>query len=318
LKLAIAEMEVADTPVAMLTDADVRRLLNVGGNLRARFGALSRFLDWCQDTGHLKTNPCALVARARRPKARQPRANYLTPAQLAQLWHAAGRLDEPVWRDFAKFLIALPCRRGEAANLDWSHLDVTAGVWRQPGKLTKNGEPHRLYLHDLALGILESRRRAWAEAEARHDSVETASIMPTGIPRSGLVFPAPVSRDVLRTFTAIKGALTAATGPQEGKAATGPQEGKRGPPPLDGWTWHDFRRSFATALGEAGIPEAVADAILNHRQAATRGGVLGVYQRASRWPEQVKAMELWGKLLAEAITGSEAPANAVPMVACVG
>ncbi len=66
-------------------------------------------------------------------------------------------------------------------------------------------------------------------------------------------------------------------------------------PALTGWTWHDFRRSFATALGEAGIPEAVADAVLNHRQSATRGGVLGVYQRASRWPEQVKAMEHWGR-----------------------
>ena len=54
---------------------------------------------------------------------------------------------------------------------------------------------------------------------------------------------------------------------------------------VSGWMWHDFRRSFASALGKAGVPEAVADAILNHRQAATHGGVLGVYQRSSRWPE---------------------------------
>jgi len=63
---------------------------------------------------------------------------------------------------------------------------------------------------------------------------------------------------------------------------------------VTGRTWHDFRRSFASALGGAGIPEAVADASLNRRQAATRGGVLGVNQRPIRWPEQVKAMELWG------------------------
>ncbi len=87
---------------------------------------------------------------------------------------------------------------------------------------------------------------------------------------------------------------------------------------LKGWTWHDFRRSFATALGEAGIPEAVADAVLNHRQSATRGGVLGVYQRASRWPEQVKAMELWGRLLAAAIEGREAGAEVVPLQARTG
>ena len=51
----------------------------------------------------------------------------------------------------------------------------------------------------------------------------------------------------------------------------------------------------------------------DHRQAATRGGVLGLYQRASRWPEQVKAMEHWGRLLTAAIKGREADANVVPM-----
>jgi hypothetical protein len=80
---------------------------------------------------------------------------------------------------------------------------------------------------------------------------------------------------------------------------------------LTGWTWHDFRRSFASALGEAAIPEAVADAVLNHRQAATRGGVLGVYQRSSRWPEQVRAMDLWGRLLADALAGKTPDANVV-------
>jgi hypothetical protein len=107
------------------------------------------------------------------------------------------------------------------------------------------------------------------------------------------VFPAPKSGEVVSTFSGMKAALTQATEPREGEQGTA----------LTGWTWHDFRRSFATALGEAGIPEAVADAVLNHRQSATRGGVLGVYQRASRWPEQVKAMQLWGRLLAAVIEG---------------
>ena len=50
-----------------------------------------------------------------------------------------------------------------------------------------------------------------------------------------------------------------------------------------------------------------------HRQAATRGGVLGVYRRGSRWPEQMR-----GKILAEAITGTEVPVNVVPVIARVG
>lgn len=65
---------------------------------------------------------------------------------------------------------------------------------------------------------------------------------------------------------------------------------------------HDLRRSFATALGEAGVTETIADAILNHKQSATRGGVLGVYQRSARWPEQVAAMQYWGRLLSQALS----------------
>lgn len=117
---------------------------------------------------------------------------------------------------------------------------------------------------------------------------------------TGLVFPAPKSGHAVDTFSSLKLALTEATAADSGDA-------------VSGWTWHDFRRSFATALGEAGVPEAVADAVLNHRQAATRGGVLGVYQRASRWPEQVKAMEHWGRLLAAAIEGHMADAKVVAM-----
>jgi integrase len=272
VKLALAAIEAADTPAADLRADDVRRLLAVTAasvaGARKRFGALNRFLDWCQDVGHIPANPCAMIARSRRPKAPQARAHYLTPAELARLWRAAVALHEPVWRDFSRFLMAMPCRRGEAARVDWAHLDLDAAEWRQPGQLTKNRDPHRLHLHPLALAILRERHEA------------------AGRPAAGLVFSAPMSGAVLNSFTDIKVALA---------------EKAR----LTGWTWHDFRRSFATALGEAGIPEAVADAVLNHRQAATRGGVLGVYQRASRWPEQVKAMKLWGRVLAASIDGKD-------------
>jgi integrase len=144
--------------------------------------------------------------------------------------------------------------------------------------------------------VLRIRRKALAEAQAEGDSEK--------VPRSGLVFPAPLSGKPVDTFSDMHAELVAATKQDREDGAA-----------LDGWIWHDFRRSFATALGEAGIPEAVADAVLNHRQSATRGGVLGVYQRASRWPEQVRAMELWGRLLAAAIEGHEARAEVLPLQA---
>jgi hypothetical protein len=130
--------------------------------------------------------------------------------------------------------------------------------------------------------VVKVRQKALAEAQAEGDSEKVAHIMAAGVPRSGLVFPAPLSGKPVNTFSDMHAELVAATKQdcEDGAA-------------VDGWVWHDFR-PFATALGEAGIPEAVADAVLNHRQSATRGGVLGVYQRASWWPEQVRAMELWG------------------------
>lgn len=309
LDLALDDMDAEELAPTDLDADRIRRLLGGdGSNPRARFGALHRFCDWLQDAGHLQVNPCIQIARSRRPRAPQARSHYLTPPELARLWHAADELREPVWRDIARFLIAVPCRRGEAARLEWSHVDLDAAEWRQPGKMTKNRDPHRLHLHPLAVGVLQSRRRSLAEAQAEGDATKLARALAAGPPRSGLVFPAPASGRALDTFTALKTALVEATKPQDGEAGEA----------LIGWTWHDFRRSFATALGEAGIPEAVADAVLNHRQAATRGGVLGVYQRSSRWPEQVKAMQFWGRLLAAAIEGGEAGTEVVRLHTAAG
>jgi integrase len=306
--MAIGELKAADTPAAKLAASDIVRLLNEAEGVttgRKRFSALSRFLDWCVEEGHAGTNPCDHVAKAKRPKAPKARSDYLEPAELARLWHAAGLLHEPVWRDLVRFLIALPCRRGEATALDWSHIDLAKTEWRQPEKMTKNRDPHRLHLHPLALAVLQDRLRAWSQAEAGGDPAKAALLIAKGAPKSGLVFPAPRSGGEIDTFTNIKAALLERTKPDDGDA-------------LAGWTWHDFRRSFVTAPAEAGIPEAVADAMLNHRQSATRGGVLGVYQRSSRWPEQVRAMELWGRLLSAAIDGREAGAEVVQLQARTG
>jgi integrase len=150
--------------------------------------------------------------------------------------------------------------------VEWQHLDLKAGAWTMPGKLTKNGDPFRLPLPGIALDVLRERHRA------------------SGEPGTGLVFPSPKMGKALTTFSGMKVTLDKASR-------------------LTGWRWHDFRRSFVTALAEHGVAEAVADAMLNHRQAATRGGVLGVYQQATRRPEQEAAMRRWNELLTAAVDG---------------
>ena len=289
LRAAVAAMKAGTLPITAVGAREIRGMLNgvadKPATARHRYGSLSRFFDWCQEEGAITLNPCLTVGKARRPRAVQPRTHHLGLPDLAQIWHAAGAAAEdptvsafgPVHRDLARFLIAVPPRRNEAATLDWSHLDLAAGVWTQPGRLTKNGDAHRLPLPGMALAILQARHAA------------------AGKPVAGLVFPSPKAGKVMSSWSDMKAALDAAAG-------------------LTGWRWHDFRRSFVTALAEHGVAEAVADAMLNHRQAATRSGVLGVYQQAKRRPEQEAAMRRWDEVLSAAIEGRrEREAVVVPL-----
>ncbi len=68
-----------------------------------------------------------------------------------------------------------------------------------------------------------------------------------------------------------------------------------------GWSLHDFRRTFASQLAEFGMPSDVTDALLNHRQAATRPGVIGVYNRSKLMSPKTKAMATWGLMVEHAV-----------------
>ncbi|RVT97675.1 DUF4102 domain-containing protein [Rhodovarius crocodyli] len=281
LRAAVETMKAGDKAVRDVSAPDLRTLLRAEAKrpavARHRFGAVSRFLDWCMDDGHAPSNVCLSIGKDKRPKPAAPRTRHLTPDQAAIIWKAAEGMDHGVHRDFARFLLVVPCRRIEAARMDWRHVDLDGAIWTQAGKMTKNGEPHRLHLPALVLDILRQRHEA------------------AGKPKTGLVFKAPVSDNPLSTFSAINAKLDELSG-------------------FDDWAWHDLRRTFATGVAEVGVSESVADAMLNHKQSATRGGVMGGYQYAVRWPERVAAMEAWASSLAAAIEGKPQPSNVVRLL----
>jgi integrase len=78
-------------------------------------------------------------------------------------------------------------------------------------------------------------------------------------------------------------------------------------PELPNWRLHDLRRSFASTLADAGFSESVLDLVLNHAASRTRGGVLGVYQRAERWDERVRALDAWADSLERALGENVTP-----------
>lgn len=275
VRAAIDRLDLEGVPVAKVEPSHLLRLLSLEAErpatARARFGAFSRFLEWCRDTGHLTINPAAAVPKARRPKPPPPRQRVVSLPELARLWIAAETLSPPLG-ELARALMVLPVRRGEAARMAWQDVDLTRGIWTLPGAITKNGDPHRLALPPLVLKPLRARHRDQGE------------------PARGFVFASSRTAGEISGWSKIKTELATAAG-------------------FSAWTWHDFRRSFASIMAERGIAEPVADAMLNHRQSATRGGVMGVYQQSKRWPEQEAAMRAWGSALAEAIQAQQKAAR---------
>ena len=73
------------------------------------------------------------------------------------------------------------------------------------------------------------------------------------------------------------------------------------------WTWHDFRRSQATLLAEAGFDESVVDRIQNHVATGSKPSIVAaVYNKAEKLEARAKALQAW----ADMITGAES--NIIP------
>jgi integrase len=71
---------------------------------------------------------------------------------------------------------------------------------------------------------------------------------------------------------------------------------------VTGWRWHDLRRTFATfAAEELTTPQAVVEAILNHKSGTT-SGLAGIYNRAQYTKQKAEALQAWANLL-DRITG---------------
>jgi integrase len=72
--------------------------------------------------------------------------------------------------------------------------------------------------------------------------------------------------------------------------------------PIDPWTLHDLRRTFATNLAALGTPVHVTERLLNHVSGAV-SGVAAIYNRHSYFPEMRAAIELWENRLQSLVRG---------------
>jgi integrase len=265
LRAALKEWLVSPADAFGRTDAvralDAAKILNgpVAAN-RLRAEARSCW-TWAVKRGALAVNPWEATPR---PLAREkPRERVLSDAEVGAVYNAAAKVNEP-WDVLARILVLTGQRRGEVAGMQWSELDLDAGVWSMSGERTKNHHSHVVPLApDVVVLLRTVKRRKGAE----------------------LVFEGP-RQTAFSGFGKLKDRLDAAI--VEAGISLAP------------WTMHDLRRTMATGLQRLGVRLEVTEAILNH-VSGSRSGIVGVYQRHGWEREKVEAMRAWAaRVLASA------------------
>jgi integrase len=170
-----------------------------------------------------------------------------------------------------KLLMLTGQRAGEIAGLRWSEIRDDAIVL--PGERTKNHRPHTVPLSQAARGII---------AKQQH--------------REG--------RDL------IFGRVGRYNGWSYGLVALNKRITEVVGRSLPHWTPHDLRRSFATHAAEIGIQPHIVEACLNH-VSGHKGGVAGIYNKATYEPEKRTAFDRWAEHLLAIVEGHES--NVTPL-----
>jgi integrase len=225
------------------------------------------FNKWCVAHDFIETSPAFGIES---PGREVERERTLLDFEVAALWKAAEGLGYA--GDAIRFLLAVGQRRNEVGAMLWSELDLDAlvPVWRLPGSRAKNGKPHEIPLGALALDILSRQEKVGVH-------VFTAG---NGHP----------VRNWDRTKKILDARMAAALGG-----------------PIERWTIHDLRRSYATGMARLGIDRNTVSKLLNHSE----GGITRLYDRHARGAEKAAAANLWDRRLAAIVSG-DVGGNVVP------
>lgn len=133
---------------------------------------------------------------------------------------------------------------------------------------TKNSEPTRIYLNDMAVQIIKSR------------------VSDLGL--THYIFPAETKSGSMRKDNLV-----------DRVQRIQPLMQEQG---VEYFTAHDLRRSAATGLVRLDYGSIVDD-VLNHKQ---QGVTRRVYDLYSRAPEIKRALTAWGEAIARAVDGTQA------------
>ena len=158
-----------DRPMTSITTADLQAwhdgYVAAGKEVAANvyLALVRKFFGWAKERGIITRNPAAEVVKG---GASQARERVLTNDELVAVWQATGE-DHPFHR-IVRLLLLTGQRRTEVGAMDWSEVDLEAGIWNLPAARAKNRRQHLIPLAAPARELLTAQ---------------------AGYGRTGLVFP---------------------------------------------------------------------------------------------------------------------------------
>jgi len=270
-------------PVQEIGKGDVNRLLQgivdngAGSTANNVLAVLRRLFNWLIELDTITVSPCAGV---KPPAPRVERDHVLSDKHLALVWRGAEALGEP-FGPFVQLLLLTGQRRDEVAEMRWSELDLEKATWSLSRARVKNDTAHQVPLSDQAAAVLRKVKRILG----RPDFVFTSRSRPGPSGRASDRVQTPISG-----FSKTKARLDAEILKLARKdaVAAGVE-----PVEVEGWVFHDLRRTVATGLQRLGVPVEVTEACLNHKSGKI-SGIARVYQRYDFASEKAAALAEWG------------------------
>lgn len=141
--------------IADISRADVRAMIGeVEGEAAANrtHNVTRRFFNWAVEQDLITSSP---IAGIKAPYEEKSRDRVLTDDELRAVWQSASGMVGSIVR----LLILSGQRRSEVARMEWSELDLNAGLWTLPRERVKNDRRHEVPLSHQALSIIEHTPR---------------------------------------------------------------------------------------------------------------------------------------------------------------
>ena len=265
IRLILEELGLIQSSALELSVSILRKIADLYSDKpatgRQRFGSLSRFIDFLVSEDVLTSNPAKNVPRWQRPKMPAPRDIVYDLDELRQLWSPEKDIRTD-YLTFVRFMMLMPLRASEAANLTLSNVFVKERELRLLPQETKNKQHFVLPLCSLSMELIDVGNMLNSRKIFNLSSREN---------------------EPMKAWSYFNKRVRDASG-------------------VANFNLHNFRRTFSSLISEHSIfTESLVDSLLNHKRSQTRQGVIRHYQHAKNMKQRREVMEWWEGFLKDKV-----------------